>query len=95
LRRGYSKPVDLWSTGVITYILLCGFPPFYEENNAKLFRAIKAAAFDYPEEFWCHVSDEAKDFIDNLLVKDYRKRFTAAQALAHPWIVHHVPAAGA
>ena len=54
-RIGYTKAVDLWSTGVITYILLCGFPPFYEENNAALFSAIKAAAFDYPAEFWDQV----------------------------------------
>ena len=42
MRRGYTKAVDLWSTGIITYILLCGFPPFYEDNNAALFAAIKA-----------------------------------------------------
>eukprot|EP00750_Incisomonas_marina_P030991 INCI7691.2.p1 GENE.INCI7691.2~~INCI7691.2.p1 ORF type:complete len:393 (+),score=80.53 INCI7691.2:195-1373(+) len=90
MRRGYTKAVDMWSTGVITYILLCGFPPFYEENNAALFSAIKAAAFDYPPEFWSQVSDEAKNFIDKLLVKDPKARLTTEQALEHPWIVAHV-----
>jgi len=87
---GYDKEVDLWSIGVITYILLCGFPPFYNENLNKLFEEILSADYDYPEEYWAHISDEAKDFVSKLLVVDPSQRMTASSALQHPWIVSHV-----
>jgi calcium/calmodulin-dependent protein kinase I len=60
--------VDLWSVGVITYILLCGFPPFYGETVPELFEQIMSADYDYPEDYWNEVSDQAKSFIDALLV---------------------------
>ncbi len=60
--------VDLWSIGVITYILLCGFPPFYGETVPELFEQIMSADYDYPEDYWNEVSDQAKSFIDALLV---------------------------
>jgi len=84
---GYDKEVDLWSIGVITYILLCGFPPFYNESLNKLFEEILSAEYDYPEEYWSHISNEAKDFVSKLLVVDPSQRLTAAQALQHVWIV--------
>jgi len=86
--EAYEREVDMWSIGVITYILLCGFPPFFDDgsNMAKLFDQILGGDFDYPEEYWEDVSDEAKDFIDNLLIVDPKCRFTAAQALEHPWL---------
>jgi len=83
---GYDKEVDLWSIGVITYILLCGFPPFYNENISKLFEEIMQADYDFPEEYWGHISDNAKDFISKLLVADPCRRLTAAEALNHPWL---------
>jgi hypothetical protein len=76
----------MWSVGVITYILLCGFPPFYDENNAELFRQIKAGAYDFPSPYWDEVSDLAKDLISRLLVVDPAKRLSAAEVLAHPWV---------
>jgi len=83
---GYDKEVDLWSIGVITYILLCGFPPFYNEQLPLLFEAIMEADYDYPEDYWDEISDTAKNFIDRLLVVDPAKRMTTQQALAHPWL---------
>jgi len=84
--EGYDKEVDMWSIGVITYILLCGFPPFYSESVPEVFEQIMKAEYDYPEEYWDEISPEAKDFIDHLLVVDVPKRMTAEQALQHTWL---------
>jgi len=84
---GYGKEVDLWSVGVIMYILLCGFPPFYAEDDDEAFDQIIAGEFDYPEPYWSSISDDAKDLIDHLLVTNPSNRFTAQQALQHRWIV--------
>jgi len=86
LAQGYDKEVDMWSIGVITYILLCGFPPFYSESVPEVFEQILEAKYDYPEEYWDEISAEAKDFINHLLVVDVTKRLTAEQALNHPWL---------
>lgn len=86
----YDKAVDMWSIGVIAYILLCGFPPFYDENNAALFAAIKSGSFDYPSPYWDAVSDEAKDLIDKLLVVNPADRFTCKDVLKHGWITGEV-----
>jgi len=83
---GYDKEVDLWSIGVITYILLCGFPPFYNEDLPQLFEQILKAEYDFPTEYWGHVSKDAKNFISRLLVVDPSKRLSATEALAHPWL---------
>jgi len=83
---GYGKEVDMWSIGVITYILLCGFPPFYGDTVPEIFEQIMEANFDYPEEYWHTVSKEAKDFINRLLVVDSDKRLSAGDALRHPWL---------
>lgn len=82
----YDEAVDIWSLGVITYILLCGFPPFYDENNAALFISIKSGSYDYPSPYWDCVSDEAKNLIDKMLVVDPKKRYTADDVLKHPWV---------
>jgi len=83
---GYGKEVDMWSVGVITYILLCGFPPFYNENIPLLFEAIIKAEFDYPAEYWDEISDTCLEFIDRLLVVDPKARMTASEALNHRWL---------
>jgi serine/threonine protein kinase len=83
---GYGPEVDLWSIGVITYILLCGFPPFYGEKVPDIFDKILAAQYDYPSEYWSHISTEATNFIDSLLQLNAAKRMTAKQALEHPWL---------
>jgi len=91
-QSGYGKEVDMWSVGVITYILLCGFPPFYNDNVAQLFESIINADFDYPAEYWDHISDDAIDFIDCLLIADPSKRLTANSALEHSWLKGNAPA---
>jgi calcium/calmodulin-dependent protein kinase I len=83
---GYDKEVDLWSVGVITYLLLCGFPPFYGESLPEVFEQIMKAEFDFPDPYWTEISGEAKDFIQKLLIADSKKRLTAASALQHSWI---------
>ncbi|XP_037316524.2 calcium/calmodulin-dependent protein kinase type 1D [Pungitius pungitius] len=85
-QKPYSKAVDCWSIGVIAYILLCGYPPFYDENDSKLFEQILKADYEFDTPYWDDISDSAKDFIGNLMEKDPAKRFTCDQALRHPWI---------
>jgi len=85
--KGYGKAVDFWSIGVILYVLLCGFPPFYEETNKKLFEKIKSGKYDFPSPYWDDISDMAKDLIRKLLVVDPSKRLTADEILEHPWVV--------
>jgi len=84
---GYGKEVDMWSIGVITYILLCGFPPFYGDTVPEIFEQIMEANFDYPEEYWGSVTKDAKDFINKLLVVETSDRMSAVQALKHPWLL--------
>ncbi|XP_075906839.1 calcium/calmodulin-dependent protein kinase type 1D-like [Nelusetta ayraudi] len=85
-QKPYSKAVDCWSIGVIAYILLCGYPPFYDENDSKLFEQILKADYEFDAPYWDDISDSAKDFISCLMEKDPEKRFTCDQALEHPWI---------
>ncbi|PWA20000.1 hypothetical protein CCH79_00016047 [Gambusia affinis] len=85
-QKPYSKAVDCWSIGVIAYILLCGYPPFYDENDSKLFEQILKADYEFDAPYWDDISDSAKDFISCLMEKDPSKRFTCEQALRHPWI---------
>ncbi|CAM9248184.1 unnamed protein product [Ascophyllum nodosum] len=92
--RPYGKEVDMWSVGVIAYILLCGFPPFYDENNSTMFKAIKSGNFDYPSPFWDNIDPSAKDMINCLLVLDTEKRYSAGQLLQHPWLTQGRTKAG-
>uniref|UniRef100_A0A3Q3L244 Calcium/calmodulin-dependent protein kinase IGb n=1 Tax=Mastacembelus armatus TaxID=205130 RepID=A0A3Q3L244_9TELE len=86
-QKPYSKAVDCWSTGVITYILLCGYPPFYEESESRLFSKIMKAQYEFDSPFWDDISDSAKDFIRNMMQKNPNMRYTTEQALRHPWII--------
>jgi calcium/calmodulin-dependent protein kinase I len=82
----YGKECDFWSIGVVTFILLSGTPPFYEEDNFALFEQIKACKYDFEVETWANVSDEGKDFISKILVADPKARITCQQMLEHPWM---------
>lgn len=86
--EGYAGPAcDMWSTGVLLYILLCGFPPFYDEDLPALFDSILKASFDFPSPWWDPVSPDAKRIIkDGLLVLDHEKRLTAKQVKEDVWI---------
>jgi len=88
LLRGqeYGVEADMWSIGVITYILLGGYPPFSEENDEELFRKIKAGKYHFHEKYWNHISQEAKDIIAKMLTVDKNDRITAKNALRHPWL---------
>uniref|UniRef100_A0A672J038 calcium/calmodulin-dependent protein kinase n=1 Tax=Salarias fasciatus TaxID=181472 RepID=A0A672J038_SALFA len=82
----YGKPVDMWACGVILYILLVGYPPFWDEDQHRLYQQIKAGAYDFPSPEWDTVTPEAKDLINKMLTINPSKRITAAEALKHPWI---------
>ncbi|XP_061838684.1 calcium/calmodulin-dependent protein kinase IGb [Nerophis lumbriciformis] len=86
-QKPYSKAVDCWSIGVITYILLCGYPPFYEESETRLFSKIMKAQYEFDPPFWDDISESAKDFIRNMMQKNPHMRYTTEQALRHPWII--------
>ncbi|KAG2687392.1 hypothetical protein I3843_09G049600 [Carya illinoinensis] len=89
LHRSYGTEADMWSIGVIAYILLCGSRPFWARTESGIFRAVLKADPSFDEVPWPSLSYDAIDFVKRLLNKDYRKRLTAAQALSHPWLVNH------
>lgn len=90
LKGKYGKSCDVWSVGTIVYTLLAGYPPFNGESDPDIFAAIKKGHFEFPEQQWSGKSDEVKDFIKCLLRRDPRKRFTAEEALMHPWIKNSI-----
>jgi calcium/calmodulin-dependent protein kinase I len=83
----YDSSVDMWSIGVILYILLCGYPPFYEDNAPALFRKIMNVEYDFGDPVWDSVSEDAKNLVKSLLLKDPKCRLTATQILEHPWVI--------
>ncbi|XP_044258091.1 calcium/calmodulin-dependent protein kinase type II alpha chain isoform X6 [Tribolium madens] len=85
-KEPYGKPVDIWACGVILYILLVGYPPFWDEDQHRLYAQIKAGAYDYPSPEWDTVTPEAKNLINQMLTVNPGKRITASEALKHPWI---------
>jgi len=84
--ESYDKSVDMWSLGVIIYILLCGYPPFYADNAPALFKKIMDVKYDFDDPSWDDVSEEAKHLIRHLLVKNTEERYTAEQCRNHPWV---------
>ncbi|KAI0809230.1 kinase-like domain-containing protein [Irpex lacteus] len=90
-KSGHGKAVDMWSTGIITYVLLSGYSPFRSDDVKELIRETTAAKIEFHERYWKNISQEAKDFILALLDPDPAKRLTAEQALQHVWVTTHVP----
>jgi len=84
--EGYGTEVDLWGVGVIMYILLCGFVPFYGEDEDEVYDKIEEAEYSFPSPYWDMISDDAKDFISKCFVLDKTHRLDIEQAFAHPWI---------
>ncbi|KAF1402634.1 KCC4 kinase, partial [Thinocorus orbignyianus] len=83
----YGPEVDMWSLGIITYILLCGFEPFYDERGDQyMFKRILNCEYDFVSPWWDDVSLNAKDLVKKLIVLDPKKRLTTLQALQHPWV---------
>ncbi|XP_063984771.1 calcium/calmodulin-dependent protein kinase type II alpha chain isoform X7 [Diachasmimorpha longicaudata] len=85
-KEPYGKPVDIWACGVILYILLVGYPPFWDEDQHRLYSQIKAGAYDYPSPEWDTVTPEARNLINQMLTVNPTRRITASEALRHPWI---------
>lgn len=85
-QQGYGVLVDMWSLGVILYILLCGYPPFEESPSCSIFDQVKAGRFEFPDDPWATVSESAKHLIKGLMTLDPQKRVTAKQAKQHPWM---------
>ncbi|XP_015119374.1 calcium/calmodulin-dependent protein kinase type II alpha chain isoform X8 [Diachasma alloeum] len=85
-KEPYGKPVDIWACGVILYILLVGYPPFWDEDQHRLYSQIKAGAYDYPSPEWDTVTPEARNLINQMLTVNPSRRITASEALRHPWI---------
>ena len=86
LAKNYGPKCDIWSCGVITYIVLSGIPPFNGASDQEIMKKVKLGKFSFQDAVWGNVSDEAKDFITALLTKDQDKRPSAEEALMHPWI---------
>lgn len=89
LKRGYNRACDLWSVGVVAYVLLSGIPPFNGHNDAEIHASIRKGRFDFEGPAWINISDDAKDFITRLLRRDPRRRLSAERALRHPWILEN------
>ncbi|KAE8711345.1 Calcium-dependent protein kinase 7 [Hibiscus syriacus] len=85
-KRNYGPEVDVWSAGVILYILLCGVPPFCAETEKEVAQAIIRSSIDFNRDPWPNISDDAKDLVKNMLNPDPKKRLTAQEVLEHPWL---------
>ncbi|XVE96246.1 hypothetical protein REPUB_Repub02eG0204900 [Reevesia pubescens] len=86
LRKRYGPEADVWSAGVIIYILLCGVPPFWGENEREIFDEVLHGDLDFTSDPWPSISESAKDLVTKMLVRDAKKRITAFEVLRHPWV---------
>jgi calcium-dependent protein kinase len=84
--EGYSEKCDIWSCGVLAYIMVCGYPPFYGDRDPDILKMVKAGKFDYPPEDWDRTSPEVRDFINKMLTSDFRKRPPANEIKDHVWL---------
>jgi len=89
----YGCSSDLWSLGVIMYVVLCGYPPFYGDNDNEVLAKVRLGAFEFAQADWKNVSDDAKDLINCLLKVDPKARYTAEQSLSHIWVDKKAPKA--
>ncbi|CAN0892859.1 Phosphoenolpyruvate carboxylase kinase 1 [Linum grandiflorum] len=87
LGRDYGEKVDVWSCGVVCYVMLAGFPPFYGDDVEEIFEAVVRGNLRFPAKSFRNVSPQAKDFLRKLICRDASRRFSAEQALRHPWIL--------
>ncbi|KAL7534904.1 hypothetical protein ACHAWF_004985 [Thalassiosira exigua] len=90
LRGWYDKSCDLWSAGIVAYLLLCGYPPFNGANEKEIHEAVLMGRYRFPSAEWGRTSREARDFVRRLLQRDPKKRMDVRQALRHPWMRRHV-----
>ena len=88
LAGNYDVSCDMWSAGCMLYILLCGYPPFYGDNNQEILQMVSRGVFDYEGEEWDDIAAEAKDLIGKLITRPER-RLTASEALEHRWMRTH------
>ena len=86
LNSNYDEKCDVWSCGVILFILLCGYPPFSGKSEDEIMKKIKIGKFKFEPDDWGHVSMDAKNLISRMLVVDPRKRFSAEDAISDPWV---------
>ena len=93
LQGNYDCKCDVWSSGVILYILLVGQPPFDGKNDTEIMKKVVKGAYSMKGELWKNVSKEAKDLVQKMLVKNPKKRISAQEAYKHPWIRLYAPAA--
>ncbi|OXB73722.1 UNVERIFIED_CONTAM: hypothetical protein H355_014957 [Colinus virginianus] len=91
LEGRYGSECDVWSAGVMMYILLCGYPPFNAPSDSGIMNKVRVGHYTFPDNEWCLVSHQAKDLISRLLDRHPRTRITAEQALRHPWFAKHGP----
>jgi serine/threonine protein kinase len=82
----YSEKVDVWSLGIVFYVVLCGCPPFFGETEMTILKRIKRGAYKFnPPEIWANISEEAKDLVKEMLVVDPSARYSSAEVAQHPW----------
>jgi calcium-dependent protein kinase len=89
LNEKYDEKCDIWSCGVIMYILLCGYPPFNAETDQEILNKIKLGKFSFPDEEWENVSPDAKDLIGRMLAFSPNERYSASECLNHKWLSEH------